>query len=267
MTQRYALGIEYDGTGFMGWQRLKHGPSIQREVELALSKIANHDIVIYCAGRTDSGVHAISQVVHFDTDASRPDHAWVLGANAQLDDRICIQWAQKVPDDFHARFNAEYRSYRYIILNRKTKPALMRNQLAWINKPLNEQQMHIAAQTLLGENDFSSFRASGCQAKSPIKTIKEIRWHRQGDFVILDIVANAFLYHMVRNIVGSCIKVGLGEQNSTWLAELLSLKNRQYAPATAVAKGLYFIHAGYPAHFGLPNAKNPDQILWPDSGK
>ena len=250
----------------MGWQRLKHGPSVQENVEKALSKIADHPVTVFCSGRTDSGVHAFGQIVHFETTATRPDHAWLLGGNANLDDRISIQWVHAVDASFHARFCAEYRRYRYIILNTSSRPAIQRNQVSWIKKPLNAHHMDKAVQALVGAHDFSSFRASGCQAKGPDRIIHEANWRRRGNYVYLDIVANGFLHHMVRNIVGSSLLVGNNEQSTSWLADLLALKDRTQAAATASAKGLYFINAGYPAKFGLPDAKNADQILWPDPG-
>lgn len=252
---KYVACIEYDGTPYKGWQRQSHAPSVQEEVEKALSQLANHSIDINCAGRTDSGVHALGQVIHFESDAERDEKAWRMGCNTNLPDDIALRWIQPVNDDFHARFSATARTYRYIILNQKTRPALLQNRVYWhhlLNQPLDEFKMHQAAQHLLGENDFSSFRAAGCQAKHAMRFMQSITVSRSCDFIYVDIKANAFLHHMVRNIVGSLLEIGSGEKPPEWFAELLHLKDRNQAGITAIASGLYFVSVDYPAEYVLP---------------
>ncbi|HET9819710.1 MAG TPA: tRNA pseudouridine(38-40) synthase TruA [Rhodanobacteraceae bacterium] len=254
MTQRVALGIEYDGTDFFGWQRLGHGPSVQAEVEAALSFVADHPVEVICAGRTDAGVHARCQVVHFDTDADRDPRAWVLGTTSRLLPAIAVLWAQAVPDDFHARFSARARRYRYAILNRPIRPALDARFLSWERAPLDADAMHAAAQALVGEQDFSSFRAVSCQARHARRNVTEVNVRREGEHVVVDIEANAFLHHMVRNIVGSLLEIGRGERPVEWIAELLAARNRDVAGVTATPQGLTFLGPRYPAQWGLPAA-------------
>ncbi|HEX7369704.1 MAG TPA: tRNA pseudouridine(38-40) synthase TruA [Rhodanobacteraceae bacterium] len=249
---RVALGIEYDGTDFFGWQRLAHGPSVQAEVESALSFVANHPVEVTCAGRTDAGVHARCQVVHFDTDANRDARAWVLGATTRLPRTVAVLWAQSVPDDFSARFSARARRYRYTILNRPVRPALDARFLAWERVPLDADAMHVAAQALLGEQDFSSFRAVSCQASHARRNVIAISVRRDGQRVIVDIQANAFLHHMVRNIVGSLLEIGRGEKSVGWIAELLAARDRNVAGVTAMPQGLVFMGPRYPPEWGLP---------------
>ena len=249
---RVALGIEYDGTDFLGWQRLAHGPSVQAEVEAALAFVADHPVEATCAGRTDSGVHARCQVVHFDARAARDPRAWVLGATARLPRAIAVLWARAMPDDFHARFSARARRYRYVILNRAIRPALDARFVAWERRPLDAGAMHAAAQALLGEQDFSSFRAVSCQAAHARRCVNAIGVRRAGEQVILDIEANAFLHHMVRNIAGSLLEVGRGERPPGWIAELLAARDRNLAGATAPAQGLTFLGPRYPAEWNLP---------------
>lgn len=249
---RLALGIEYDGTGFLGWQRLTHGRTVQGEVERALSFVAAHPVEVTCAGRTDAGVHARCQVVHFDSDAARSERAWTLGANSNLPHDIAVTWARPVADDFHARFGARARRYRYTILNRPVRAALDARFMAWERVPLDADAMHRAAQALLGENDFSAFRTAQCQAHSPMRNVREIAVARCGDTVTVEIEANAFLHHMVRNIVGSLLSVGRGERLVEWLAELLHGRDRKVAAPTAPAAGLVFLAPRYPAQWNLP---------------
>ncbi|MBN8895849.1 MAG: tRNA pseudouridine(38-40) synthase TruA [Rhodanobacter sp.] len=249
---RIALGIEYDGTDFFGWQRLTEGPSVQGAVEEALSKVAAHPVLVSCAGRTDAGVHGRCQVVHFDTDARRELRGWVLGACSNLPASVAVLWAQPVPDSFHARFSARSRRYRYHILNRPVRAALDARYVTWERLPLDAQRMHEAAQSLLGEHDFSAFRALSCQAPHPRRSVLEISVRREGEHVMLEIEANAFLHHMVRNIAGSLLLVGRGEQPVEWMAELLAGRDRQVAGPTAPASGLTFIGPRYEAHWGLP---------------
>ncbi len=249
---RIALGIEYDGTGFLGWQRLAHGPSVQAAVEKALSFVADHPVEVTCAGRTDAGVHARCQVVHFDSDARRDARAWVLGATTRLPHAVAVLWAREVPDDFHARFSARSRRYRYVILNRAVRPALEARHAAWERRPLDAEAMHRAAQALTGEHDFSAFRAASCQSPHARRTVTDIRVWREGQHVLMEIEANAFLHHMVRNIAGSLLEVGRGERTGAWLAGLLATGDRAAAGVTAPAQGLTFLGPRYPAQWGLP---------------
>lgn len=250
---RYALGIEYEGTDFLGWQRLRHGRSVQRCLEEALSKVADHPIEVTCAGRTDSGVHALCQVVHFDSEAPRSGHAWLMGCNSQLPASTAVRWVQPVDPSFHARYGAVGRRYRYRILNRKARAGLMARHVCWERRPLDAEAMQRAALALIGEHDFSAFRTVHCQAARPNRHVRELQVGRQGDEVVIDIEANAFLHHMVRNIVGSLLPVGRGDRPEDWLAELLQGRDRAKAGITAPAQGLCFLGPRYPALFGLPS--------------
>jgi len=249
---RIALGIEYDGTDFLGWQRLSHGASVQACLEHALSFVAAEPIEVTCAGRTDAGVHGRCQVVHFDTAVQRDMRGWVLGTSSNLPTSVAVLWAQPVPDDFHARFSARSRRYRYTILNRGIRPALDARYVTWERLPLDAARMHAAAQALIGEHDFSAFRAVSCQAKHARRLIKTLQIRREDAHVIVEIEANAFLHHMVRNIVGSLLVVGRGEQPEVWVAELLAGRNREVAGPTAAASGLTFIGPRYEKRWGLP---------------
>jgi len=248
---KLALGIEYDGSAYCGWQRQSHSPSVQAEVEQALTFVANHPVELVCAGRTDTAVHACEQIVHFVTDAKRSERSWLLGANCRLPKDIRILWVQSVAKSFHARFSANARSYRYIIQNSTVPSALFHNKVSWEHRQLDDKLMHEAAQQLLGEHDFDAFRASGCQAKSPVRTIETLNVSRHGDFIYLDIKANAFLHHMVRNIAGSLMAIGQGDRDSRWLLDVLHSKDRRLAAKTAAAAGLYFIQAFYPEEYEL----------------
>ena len=249
---RLALGIEYDGTDFFGWQKLGHGPSVQAVVESALGFVADAPVVVQCAGRTDSGVHARCQVVHFDTDAQRSMRGWVLGANSRLPDSVAVRWAQPVAQDFNARYAARARRYRYRILDRNIRPALLRRYVAWERLPLDADAMHHAAQALLGEHDFSAFRAVHCQAHHAVRDMQGISVRREGEEVVVDVRANAFLHHMVRNIVGSLLVIGRGERPGAWMGELLQGRDRTVAGATAAPQALCFLGPLYPAQWGLP---------------
>lgn len=256
-TTRIALGIEYDGSGYCGWQMQSHGTrTVQHEVEKALSIVADHPVQVVCAGRTDTGVHATAQVVHFDTHALRKTRAWVMGVNTHLPDDVCVHWARQVDTGFSARFSATMRRYRYIIQQRPARPALFSRRVTWIHNELNIAGMFEAAQALLGENDFSSFRSSACQSEHAMRFVKSIDVMAEGEFVYIDIQANAFLHHMVRNIVGSLLKVGTGEKPVNWMAELLALKDRTRAGPTAPAEGLYLVAVQYPDEYGLPVSGN-----------
>ena len=258
---RYALGVEYDGSEFSGWQRLgvpgdprrRHEATVQAAVEEALTFVAGHPVGVVCAGRTDAGVHGACQVVHFDSDAERQPRAWVLGATTRLPPAICVLWCVPVDGDFHARFSARARRYRYRILNRPVRPALGRQYLSWERRPLDAAAMHRAAQALLGEHDFSAFRTVHCQAAHPRREIQALDVRRAGDIVEVEVQANAFLHHMVRNIVGSLLPVGRGEQPEGWLAELLAGRDRTLAGPTAPPDGLVFVGPRYPVDCHLPS--------------
>ncbi len=249
---RIALGIEYNGTNYFGWQRQRDVKSVQEELEKALSIVANHPVEVQCAGRTDAGVHGTGQVVHFDTNVNRKMVAWTMGANANLPSDIAVRWAKEVSDDFHARFSATARRYRYIIFNHALRPGILSSGVSHYHGELDEKKMHEAGQFLLGENDFSSFRAAHCQSLSPFRNMMHLNVTRHGDYVVIDIKANAFVHHMVRNITGSLIKVGRGEEKPEWMKWLLEEKNRKLAGATAKAEGLYLVDVDYPAEFDLP---------------
>lgn len=249
---RIALGIEYDGTDFLGWQRLSHGRTLQGEVEAALSFVSDHPLEVTCAGRTDAGVHARCQVVHFDSPVVRSGRAWALGANSRLPRDIAVLWAREVDESFHARFGAHARRYRYVLLNRPIRAALDARFMAWERVPLDTERMHAAAQAVLGENDFSAFRTAQCQARTPMRNVHEIRVSRQGEVVSIEVQANAFLHHMVRNLVGSLLMIGRGERPIGWMAELLQGRDRKQAGPTAAAAGLSFLGPLYPASWNLP---------------
>ncbi len=249
---RIALGIEYNGHGYFGWQKQREVVGVQQHLEEAIAKVANHPVEVTCAGRTDAGVHGTGQVVHFDAQFERRPAAWTLGLNANLPDNIAVRWAHPVSDDFHARFSATARRYRYIIYNHRLRPGILRHGVSHYYHPLNIELMEQAGQALLGENDFTSFRAVQCQSKSPWRNVHHLKVSRFGDYIVVDIKANAFVHHMVRNIVGSLMEVGMGNQPVGWIAELLQAKNRELAGATAKAEGLYLVEVDYPAEFGIP---------------
>ncbi len=251
---RIALGIEYDGTSYNGWQRQKSGLGVQQRLEEALSLVANEPIDVICAGRTDTGVHASGQVVHFDTVAERSDRGWLLGANSNLPDDISVSWVHGVDDEFHARFSATGRSYRYQILNRLQRSALHRQRAWWVHQPLDATRMHEAAQRLVGEHDFSAFRAAGCQAGSALREITHIEVRRDGDWVTLRVSANAFLMHMVRNITGTLAAIGQGEAPVEWISEVLESGDRTVGGVTAPPQGLTLVAVDYPPEFGIPSS-------------
>ncbi|MGF1870070.1 tRNA pseudouridine(38-40) synthase TruA [Photobacterium indicum] len=251
---RIALGIEYDGAKYCGWQRQVDVDSVQERLEKALSHIANKPIAVFCAGRTDTGVHGTGQVVHFDVDVDRQMVAWTIGVNAHLPRDISVRWATQVSDDFHARFSATARRYRYIIYNNALRPAIFGVGVSHYHGHLDEKKMHEAAQYLVGEHDFTSVRASQCQSRSPWRAMKHVNVSRQGDFVIIDIKANAFVHHMVRNIAGSLIRVGRGQETPEWMKWVLEQKDRRVAGETAKAAGLYLVAVDYPEEFGLPSS-------------
>jgi tRNA pseudouridine38-40 synthase len=249
---RIALGIEYQGGAYRGWQRQSDVPSIQKNVEAALENMLRHKVEITCAGRTDAGVSATGQVIHFDTEVERPLKAYERGMNTLMPHDIAVTWAKPVPDTFHARFSAYSRRYRYIIYNAPLRPGILNSGLTHCYQPLDEGLMHDAAQCLVGEHDFTSFRASLCQSKSPVRRVKDISVVRYGRHIIVDIQANAFLHHMVRNIVGSLMLVGQALEPSAWITQLLNMKDRTKAAATAKPNGLYLVKVLYPDEFDIP---------------
>jgi len=255
---RIALGLEYDGSQFLGWQSQVQRNTVQDVLQAALSNIADEQIVVAAAGRTDTGVHALEQVVHFDTDADRPLTAWVRGVNALLPKSIAVLWAHFVPEEFHARFSAHARSYRYLLINRPVRSALQYGKVGWFHAPLDIEQMRKATHYLLGEHDFSSFRAAECQAKSPIKNLLKLDITQQGEMFIFELRAGAFLHHMVRNVVGSLVYVGKGKYPPEWLKEVLESRNRKYAAPTFSPDGLYLCGVTYDAKWQLPQNVEPD---------
>ena len=260
---RVVCRIEYDGRPFSGWQSQPHlaVATVQETLEAALGSIAGREVRVHCAGRTDTGVHGFGQIVHFDDPVGRSPKAWVLGANTALPPTVRVHWAQAVSADFHARFSATARRYRYLIANTAVRPALLAGQVSWCRQLLDAGAMHEAAQVLLGEQDFSAFRAASCQSPTAMRNVHEISVLRQEDFVCLDITANAFLHHMVRNIAGSLIAVGSGRRSADWLAQLLRAGDRTLAADTAPADGLYLVAVSYPESFGLPAPPPGPQLL------
>jgi tRNA pseudouridine38-40 synthase len=250
---RIALGIEYCGTGFRGWQSQTGGGTVQDALEAALRQIAGEKIGVLCAGRTDAGVHATHQVAHFDTSVERPLSAWVRGVNSHLPDGVAVRWAQPVADEFHARFSARGRRYRYLLLNRPQRPGLWQGRVGWFHWPLELARMQEASGRLLGEHDFSAFRAAECQAKSPIKTLSRAEVRQYGNMLVFDFEASAFLHHMVRNLVGTLVYIGKGTQSPEWIDDLLQMKDRKLAAPTFSADGLYFRGPVYETHWGLPD--------------
>lgn len=250
---RIVLGVEYDGRCFCGWQSQPSRCGVQDALQAAIGMIAGHDINTVAAGRTDAGVHALCQVVHFDTTARRPDSAWVRGVNAHLPPSVRVQWAKPVPESFHARFSAYERSYQYLLLNQSVAPAIMYGKMGWFHQPLNVLAMKQAAKYLEGQHDFSAFRAAECQAKSPIKTLKLARISGSGGKLLFDFRANAFLHHQVRNMVGALVYIGKGAHPPEFMLELLGSKDRKLAPPTFSPDGLYLTGVGYDPSWGLPN--------------
>jgi len=252
---RVALGLSYDGSAYHGWQSQYNLESVQQTVEQAVAKVADHPVQIVCAGRTDTGVHALGQVVHFDTTAIRESRGWLFGINTNLPRDIRVHWVHPVANDFHARFSAIRRSYRYVIYNDQVASALLRNQTSWYCQPLDENRMTQAASYLIGEHDFSSYRAAQCQAHSPVRTIHKLTITRQDKFIFIDVTANAFLHHMIRNIAGVLTAIGAGKQEPIWAQEVLEAKNRGVGGVTALPNGLYFKEVIYPAEFNIPNGQ------------
>jgi tRNA pseudouridine38-40 synthase len=260
IAQRFAAGVEYDGSGFFGWQVQSHARSIQSVLNAAISTVANEILTTAAAGRTDTGVHACGQVVHFDSVANRSEYAWLRGINSNLPADIAIQWVRAVPADFHARYSALARTYRYVILNRPVRSALDRHRAWQLRTPVDAALMQLAGQHLVGEQDFSAFRGAGCQSKSPVRRIEALDVVRHGDYVVIEVRANGFLYHMVRNIVGCLVRAGSGEAEPAWLAELLALKDRRLAAPTAPPAGLFLAAVHYPDALAFPPP--PARPVW-----
>lgn len=262
-SHRIALAVEYDGSEYSGWQ--KQGspelPTVQSKLEAALSKVADQPIEVTCAGRTDAGVHATNQVIHFDSRIDRGAKAWVRGVNSLLPHSVRVLWSQVVDQEFHARFSATGRRYQYLIYQGDVASALFPKQVTHIRGDLDVDAMSEAAKHLLGEQDFTSFRAAGCQSRSPFRNVFSANWEKVGQFLVLNIHANAFLQHMVRNIVGSLLSVGRGEQSSDWIAELLKAKDRTQAAMTAPPEGLYLVQVDYPENFSLPQCVRAPLLL------
>jgi tRNA pseudouridine38-40 synthase len=254
---RYAFGIEYDGSEFKGWQRQTQEPhTVQAAVEDALSKVADHPVAVTCAGRTDTGVHATGQVIHFDTEAKRDLRGWLFGTNSNLPPAVSAIWVKQMPETFHARFKASARQYRYVILNRDIRPALGRAALTWVHWPLDAARMQAAAQQLTGKHDFSAFRSSDCQAKQPVRDLKRLDVRREGERIVIDAVADGFLHHMVRNISGVLLEIGQGKRDPTWAREVLDGRDRNLGGVTAPAYGLTLVAVEYPAEFAVPVSRD-----------
>jgi tRNA pseudouridine38-40 synthase len=249
---RLVLGVEYCGRQFEGWQTQPHGRTVQDVLQAAVAKIAGSPVELVCAGRTDTGVHASAQVVHFDAGVERPLSAWVRGVNAHLPDNVVVTWAREVTPDFHARFSARSRMYRYLLLNRPVRPALLSGRVGWYHAPLDVDEMSRAVQSVIGEHDFSAFRAAGCQAHSPIRTMARASVWREQDWVIFDFEANAFLHHMIRNLVGALVFIGKGAGDASTMAGLLSQRDRRASPPTFSPDGLYLCGVSYPPGWNLP---------------
>jgi tRNA pseudouridine38-40 synthase len=260
---RFAVGIEYDGTAYAGWQTQRGAPSIQELTEKAFSSVANEAVSLVCAGRTDAGVHAREQVAHFESDAVRPLRGWLLGANTNLPRDISVSWITPVPAHFHARYSAESRTYRYFIYNRAVRSVFAEKRAAHIHRPLEHERMRLAAAAFIGEHDFSAFRSSECQAKSTVRRLTRLTVEREGDWVAVEITANAFLHHMVRNLVGVLLEIGRGEQSVEWARQVLESRDRTQGGVTAPAEGLYMWSVEYPDAFGLPGISGSAMISPP----
>ncbi len=258
---RIALGIEYAGTHFCGWQYQPHARTVQGELQKAVSKVANHEIEVFAAGRTDTGVHALNQVVHFDTDAVREQRGWLLGINANLPKDVAVTWVRPVEHDFNARFSAVKRSYRYLILNRLSRSAVHHQRMWWHHHPIDIDRMRAAAEQLVGQHDFSAFRASECQAKSPIKTLDKIDISKQEDCIAVDVEARSFLHHMVRNLVGVMTAIGDGSRPVEWAGEVLRSADRSRGGITAPPDGLYLVDVRYPEQYSIPTVSG-FPVLW-----
>ncbi|MGO3132878.1 MAG: tRNA pseudouridine(38-40) synthase TruA [Alcaligenes sp.] len=263
--RRIALGVCYEGTSWLGWQSQAGGNTVQDVLEQALGRFTAQSVSTICAGRTDTGVHALNQVVHLDTTAERTLESWVRGLNALLPDSISVQWANEVPDDFHARFSAQGRHYVYLLRQHRVRSPLLQGRVAWVYRPLDLAQMQEAAQHLVGQHDFSAFRSSQCQAASPVRTMTHIQIEQQGDFFLFRFSANAFLHHMIRNLMGMLVYIGQGRQPPSWVLHLLAQRDRRLSAPTFDASGLYLAGVDYPEQFGIPRS-NPYDLLYELSG-
>jgi tRNA pseudouridine38-40 synthase len=252
---KIALGIEYAGCHYYGWQKQDITPTVQEVLETALSEVADEEIKVICAGRTDTGVHALQQVVHFETSSKREQKAWLLGTNSKLPNDVAVTWALNIDNDFHARFSAEARTYQYLILNRRARPAIFNGLVTWQHEELDFEKMKQAAQCLIGEHDFSSFRAVACQANTPIRTIHKLDINQLDDWFIITICANAFLHHMVRNIAGVLMAIGKGNEEILWAEQVLAAKDRTAGGITAKPDGLYLVDIKYPEKYKIPSSK------------
>lgn len=258
---RLAAAVEYNGRAFSGWQRQDHSPSVQGALEAALSRVADQRVEVTASGRTDAGVHAVAQLVHFDVEVERPLHGWRMGANTHLPDTVCVHWVGPVADSFHARYDTLDRCYRYVILNRATRPAISAGQVTLVREPLDAAVMHEAAQALIGEHDFSAFRAAGCQARHARREVMSIDVTRSGDYLVIEVVGNAFLHNMIRIIVGCLVDIGRGAQDTGYAGELLRGRDRTAGSVTALPDGLYFIGPRYAADTGVPTWRHATPCL------
>ncbi len=249
--------VEYDGSRFCGWQIQAGQPTVQAAVETALSNIADHPVRVHCAGRTDTGVHACGQVVHFETDSGRSEWSWVMGANSKLPDGVSLIWTREVDDSFHARFSAIRRKYRYVMLNRRIRPSYLAGRVSWFPRELDADRMREAAMSLVGTHDFSAFRSAHCKNKVPVKTVSMLEVGQAGEWIWVDVEANGFLHHMVRNIVGVLLAIGSGDRDAGWARQVLDGRDRTLAGITAPADGLYFLSVEYPEEFQLPASPPP----------
>jgi tRNA pseudouridine38-40 synthase len=254
MSQRIALSVEYQGADFSGWQKQSGRLTVEGALEKAVSFVANEPIKLHCAGRTDSGVHALNQIVHFDTDAVRDMPQWLMGINSSLPTSIVVHAVTPVPDTFHARFSATARRYVYVIANQAVRSAVLARLVTWHMQPLALDKMKSALPCMIGKHDFSAFRAAGCQANNPVRDVSTLEIHQSGAFIFIEIAANAFLHHMVRNIVGSLLRIGEGLETPEWLSSVLESRNREMAGVTARSDGLYLVNVDYPREFSLPQA-------------
>ncbi len=258
---RVVFGVEYDGTDFAGWQIQPNQRTVQGCLQKAISKVANEPISVVAAGRTDSGVHALNQVVHFDTTANRSERGWILGLNTNLPKDVNVVWARTVDDEFSARFSAERRHYRYVILNRVSRTAIHAKRMWWVFQPLDVEKMQQAADSLLGHHDFSAFRAKDCQANNPVKTLERLQVTKQGDCIAIDVTSQSFLHHMVRNLVGVLVPIGQGDKPVEWAKQVLESKERAKGGITSPPEGLFFVDVEYPQRYSLP-AVSGFPVLW-----
>ena len=258
---RIALMVEYDGSQYHGWQAQTGLHTVQQVLENALGQVANHEVSVVCAGRTDTGVHATNQIIHFDCESERTIRAWIHGANSFLPKDVCVKWGREMPPHFHARYSAISRRYRYVIFNSPIRPALLRSNVTWQYRPLDHRLMHEASQYLLGEQDFTSFRSVECQSKTPMRNVQSLQVTRNGDLIIIEISANAFLHHMVRNIAGVLIAVGSGRKTVSWVNDVLNAKDRRLGAETAPPYGLYLVGVEYPQEFGVSQTMTGSMFL------